>query len=440
MWKPDMDSGIWLCDARLGEISDQKGSTTATGSTGGFWIGLWSPDAKSVISLGRTGSWRLWNYDRDRKYWQQGVGVGGHTKSVMDISWSKDGSYLLSTASDQTTRLSAEWNHGQHSSWHEFGRPQIHGYDLKCIDSIGNRQFVSGAEEKLLRVFDEPRATAILLQKLSSNQDMIDGDMPGAASIPVLGLSNKAVEDAADDQMDLKGSDEQEATPSNGKSYASAIHLDCPPPEDDLARHTLWPERDKLYGHGHEISTVAASHDGTVIATACKASSLDQAVIRLFETKDWQEIKPPLTVHSLTVTCLRFSKDDRFLLSVGRDRRWAVFERENSNRTSYLFQKSVERAHSRMILSACWVPSTTERVLVTAGRDRAIKFWRLQEAGSEAIATIMASLPVTAVDVFPILLESSMVIASGTENGDVSIHVMRLHDSTIVSSFLLSNG
>lgn len=44
-------------------------------------------------------------------------------------------------------------------SWHEIGRPQIHGYEMKCISFIGaNRQrFVSGADEKILRVFDPPR-------------------------------------------------------------------------------------------------------------------------------------------------------------------------------------------------------------------------------------------------------------------------------------------
>ncbi len=76
------------------------------------------------------------------------------------------------------------------------------------------------------------------------------------------------------------------------------------------------PETEKLYGHGYEISILTASHDGSIIATACKASSIDHAVIRLFETKTWHEIKPPLTAHSLTVTRLRFSADDKYLLSV----------------------------------------------------------------------------------------------------------------------------
>lgn len=423
MWDSDAASGVWICTTRLGEISAQKGSTTATGSMGGFWIGLWSTDGQSVMSLGRTGSWRLWNYDRLQERWAQGVGISGHTKSITDIAWARDGSYLFSTGSDQTTRLHAEWINGQHSSWHEFARPQIHGYDLNCIDAVGALQFVSGADEKLLRVFDEPKGTAEVLRSLCGIDNTMEQRLPEAADIPVLGLSNKAVEEDPGDQADRTAT-AVEVVPSQ---LSGSIDMEIqdpshPPAEDDLARHTLWPEREKLYGHGYEISAVAASHDGLIIATACKASSLDHAVIRLFETKEWRELKPPLATHSLTVTSLRFAGDDQYLLSTGRDRQWAVFERDQANAVVFQLKQKNPKAHSRMILSACWAPVETGRIFVTGGRDKISKVWDLQKTAGEPLCAISASAPVTAVDMPSYLVNGLLVLAVATENGDVSIY------------------
>ena len=97
IWEADPTSGVWICLTRLGEISGQKGATTATGSPGGYWIGLWSPSGESILSLGRTGGWRIWSYGHDQGRWVQDVAVGGHVKQVTGLAWARDGGYLLST-------------------------------------------------------------------------------------------------------------------------------------------------------------------------------------------------------------------------------------------------------------------------------------------------------------------------------------------------------
>lgn len=437
IWQSEEDSGVWVCTTRLGENSAQKGSTTATGSTGGFWIGLWSPHGDNLVSLGRMGSWRLWNYERNQTRWVQGTGISGHTKSVADVAWSKDGSYLLSAGSDQTTRLYAVWKHGTKRSWHEMARPQIHGYDLNCIDSIGQTQFISGADEKLLRVFDEPRGTADLLDTLCGIRTNEQQRLPETATIPVLGLSNKTIESAEAEKLETDGdADAETASGNKSTSQDQSSDSEHPPFEDQLARHTLWPEREKLYGHGYEISAVAASNNGFLVATACKASSLEHAVIRLYTTKDWREVKPSLTAHSLTVTALCFSKDDQYLLSVGRDRQWAIFEREAAG-DSYIQRHSNSKGHSRMVLDACWVPLEAGRMFATAGRDKTVKVWRMDDINVECMATISASSPVTAVDVAPNMLQDDLLLAIGTDTGDVALHTLDLHDGVIKQTSLL---
>lgn len=427
-WESEESSGIWVCTTRLGEISAQKGSTTATGSTGGFWIGLWSPGGKSVACLGRAGSWRLWTYDGNQVRWIQAIGISGHTKAVTSIAWAKDGSYLLSASSDQTTRLFAEWKRKSACSWHEVSRPQIHGYDLNCIDSISQARFISGADEKLLRVFDEPRGTADLLFAVSGIPNMNGENMPEAANIPVLGLSNKRIDRAEDEQQALSiANDTQNGDSPSFIQPEEFKNLDRPPLEDDLARHMLWPEREKLYGHGYEISTVASSHDGTIIATSCKASSIDHAVIRLYTTKDWREVKPPLVAHSLTVTCLRFSTDDQYLLSVGRDRQWTVFERDSLQPEKYSLTESNPKGHSRMILSASWAPLHSPRIFFTAGRDKAVKLWKMQAGKTENVTVISIPSAATAVDIFPHRIRENIIIAVGSETGNIFTYFISVH-------------
>ncbi|KAI2623354.1 WD40 repeat-like protein [Hypoxylon sp. NC1633] len=447
IWEADPSSGIWVTTVRLGEISREKGATTATGSTGGFWTGLWSPDGSSVVCLGRTGSWRLWKYDRGQDQWIPHIGTSGHTKAVAGIAWSKNGDYLLSTSADQTTRLHASWNRGSgRETWHEMSRPQIHGYDLNCIDSLGNSQFVSGADEKLMRVFDEPKAVAKLLSRVCDIGSEHLETMPDAANMPVLGLSNKAI-DAVDDDLEIQAANpetDRDALDPGSTVRKSALEIDHPPFEDSLSRHTLWPEIEKLYGHGYEISCLAVSHDGTLIASACKASSINHAVIRLFETERWMEVKPPLAVHTLTATRLRFSADDKFLLSVGRDRQWAVFERDVSDKASYKLWQSNPKGHSRMILDATWASSANSLIFATAGRDKQVKIW--QQASTESgdssiscVTTIQESHPVTAIDFLHHNTENgALLLAAGTEIGKVSIYSIDV--TTLIVSSTMNLG
>ncbi|KAK4224850.1 Elongator complex protein 2 [Podospora fimiseda] len=451
VWESDPDSGIWITVARLGEVSREKGATTATGSIGGFWTCHWSPSGTSIITFGRTGSWRRWDYNTSDDAWQQHYAISGHTRAVTGISWAHDGSYLLSTSTDQTTRLHAQWTGAGSSpggTWHEMSRPQIHGYDLNCISTLGpTTSFVSGADEKLMRVFTEPKAVAHMLSRLTDSS-LTPSDIsaaPDAANMPVLGLSNKAI-DVVDDDADLSALEasahnsnaDREALDPASMVRKSALDIDHPPFEESLSRHTLWPEVEKLYGHGYEISCLATSHDGKLIASACKATSLNHAVIRLFETEKWTEVRPPLQAHSLTVTRVRFSPDDRYLVSVGRDRQWTVFEKnqEGEEAHEYKLVQAKEKGHTRMILDAAWAPliESGERVFATAGRDKQVKVWAKKQNGEqfELGKAVAEEQPVTALDFLPeVTKDGSLLLAVGTEAGKLLILTIKVTNGEV---------
>lgn len=486
IWESDPDSGIWVTTARLGEISREKGATTATGSIGGFWTGLWAPTGTSILTLGRTGSWRRWDWNAAQRAWVQDISVSGHTRPVTGIAWAPRGEYLLSTSADQTTRLHARWDEGSSSlssssataaaattaTWHEMARPQIHGYDLNCVDMLSATRFVSGADEKLMRVFSMPRAVARMLKTVTGHaivdetetQDGSTALMPDAANMPVLGLSNKATVEQPDDDYDVEQAAAAAANPETNHEAVdpasivrrSALDTSHPPFEESLSRYTLWPEVEKLYGHGYEVSCLAASHDGKLIASACKASSLNHAVIRVFETDRWTELRPPLAMHTLTATRLRFSPDDAYLLSVGRDRQWAVFVRRDARAGArgekyhhhgpdaakegempYVLQQKEPKGHTRMVLDAAWAPPAKEgersKFFATAGRDKSVKFW-LEHSSENGLFKLTNPVtdeqPVTAVDFLDKSRGTSdFVMAAGHEGGKIKIYTMRIGDS-----------
>jgi elongator complex protein 2 len=115
---------------------------------------------------------------------------------------------------------------------------------LNCIDSITESQFISGADEKLLRVFDEPKGVATMLNNLCGIQSSAT-ELPDAANIPVLGLSNKAIQAVEDNSAaaEPENVDEDSETVDPASVIKkSRLEITHPPFEDHLARHLLWPE------------------------------------------------------------------------------------------------------------------------------------------------------------------------------------------------------
>uniref|UniRef100_A0A8C7ZXV4 Elongator complex protein 2 n=1 Tax=Oryzias sinensis TaxID=183150 RepID=A0A8C7ZXV4_9TELE len=379
IWAPEDGSGVWVEQVRVGEVG---------GNTLGFYGCQMSPDGSMIVAHAFHGALHLWCKDPNKEDWRPGVVISGHFKAVQDLSWDPEGEFILSVGSDQTTRLFTPWKKqgNKQVTWHEISRPQIHGYDMQCLAMVGRFQFVSGADEKVLRVFQAPRnfvenfanITGTSKEKLLVSSDSVN--LPEGASTPALGLSNKAVF-----QGDLvpKSTVEKQFNSISDQYQESYFHpliLTEPPPEDHLLQNTLWPEIQKLYGHGFEIFCLASDSTGTLVASACKASKAEHAAVILWSTSTWRQLQM-LPYHTLTVTQMAFSPDAQLLLAVSRDRTWSLWRRSQEIKKNpdlppfslYAHTGKETAMHTRIIWSCDWSPDS--KYFVTSSRDKRVIVW-----------------------------------------------------------------
>jgi elongator complex protein 2 len=256
---------------------------------------------------------------------------------VVDACWAADGGCLLTVSTDQTARITTRLADGH---WCEIARPQVHGHDFSAVAALpcaapatrdgdapeqsgGAGQgtpaprylYASGSEEKVVRVFEAPRA---FLHTLASARGTPVSSSAAAAAaalgaaLPALGLSNKAVYQQDEEaEAAAAGSGSGGLAGVGAEAYAGGPDLAPnaapsavagPPLEEHLAQNTLWPEVHKLYGHGNELYCLAADPRGAYLASACRAQAGDAAAVWLWDTRTWTAAAQ-LAAHTLTGVC-----------------------------------------------------------------------------------------------------------------------------------------
>ncbi|KAG7385886.1 Elongator subunit elp2 [Phytophthora pseudosyringae] len=418
--KPRDGRGSWSPSLRVGEM----------GGNGLLSAGVLPTyhGRLTLISLGFGGQLERWEQQpAPSKLFLPAISVNGHCAEVTDLSWSPRGDYLASVSLDQTARVLAPSMLSMSKrtrEWHEISRAQVHGYDINCACFVlgehrTNDQFVSGADEKILRVFDAPDEVTHLVGQLtlSDNDDEANTKTQVSAEVlaktvqhvylPELSLTNKS---AHAEPSTFDG--------ASGDGYAKLSPLVSLPVGDTLGRKTLWPEQRKLYGHGNEMLSVTSSHAGDLLASACKSREERYAAVRLWKTADWSEAQQPLEGHKSSVVQMAFSPNDQFLLSVSKDRHFCVYERERSSEGKFALAERV-KAHRRIIWSCSWSPDSS--VFALGSRDQSFSLWN-QVGGkwAQACEPVALDAAVTAVSFSPKQMGSSAyLLAVGLEMGAI---------------------
>ncbi|KAG8442531.1 hypothetical protein GDO86_011361 [Hymenochirus boettgeri] len=373
LWEPDEESGVWLEQVRVGEVG---------GNTLGFLGCQFSPDKSMILSHAFHGALHLWSHSSTKQNeWFPSVVISGHFNSVQGLRWDPEGEFVITVGADQTTRLFCPWK-----------------------------------------------------RKGESQEDT---SLPEGATVPALGLSNKAVFHG---ELFTKPIHEEGKFSSVSEQYSQPyfqpLNLKEPPTEDHLLQNTLWPEVQKLYGHGYELFSVACNHGKTIIASACKASKREHAAIILWSTTSWKQLQN-LSYHNLTVTQMAFSPNDKFLLAVSRDRKWSLWKKqegfpEQSDFILYAHTDKNTSEHTRIIWTCDWTPDS--KYFVTGSRDKKVIVWgdcQLSATNEKnnpksfrpCSSLLDAGDSVTAVSVSRVLaLDGSYIVAVGLDCGKILLY------------------
>ncbi|GJQ14395.1 hypothetical protein GpartN1_g6186.t1 [Galdieria partita] len=414
LWSYMGTEGVWMPFERLTSFGG------APSTTAGFFGAYFSPQGDSIWAHGFMGQMYRWKFTGDCE-WKSVVTVSGHGKSISELCWKPvDGLFLASVSLDQTTRIFAPIRK-EEETFIEIARPQVHGHDIFTVGFVreDGLELMSGAEEKVIRVFAAPRPFVAHCRQLLSFENNYrsfyskEAEESAAivADMAALGLTNKAI--YSQDEMD-----------SGLVSDNSPVYC---PTENTLSQGTLWPEVAKLYGHGNPIVTCSCFPSKGLAASACQAQASKDAFIIIWDMEK-REKKETLYCHDLTVTRLTFSIHG-LLLSVSRDRSFAI-HKEDSNGvwTRVVHRKNI---HQRIIYDASW--SHDERLFCTASRDKYLKFhWAVDEShciGEYTNIFHMFDSGVRCVSFAPCgFKNNSYLVAVGLENGQICLLQVMMRD------------
>jgi elongator complex protein 2 len=207
------------------------------------------------------------------------------------------------------------------------------------------------------------------------------------------------------------------------------------PLERDLGVASVWPERDKLFGHTSElicVTSASTGDDSVIVASSTKARDAEAASIRIWQAATGKCVQI-LSSHRSTVATMSFSSSARYLVSSGKDRKICLWEKQKDQ---FSLAWSKESAHKRIVWAVHFNP-TDETVFASGSRDGCCKIWKIQDTTSCNVALLHSFTPtcsalegkpisVTALSFAPTTSRANVYLAIGTESGMIEMWTVPL--------------
>ncbi|XP_013393033.1 WD repeat-containing protein 90-like [Lingula anatina] len=146
---------------------------------------------------------------------------------------------------------------------------------------------------------------------------------------------------------------------------------------EDLSQST----QRHLIGHTEEISTLALQNDCQVLASASGGAGLTQSQICLWDLQQMVCHKV-LSHHEQEVVCMAYSRDDRFLISVGDYRECSVVVWDTKT------YAVLTTSHTSLPIHQLTFDPYTMNEFVTVGQNGSVLFWLLDETGADVVLNV----------------------------------------------------
>ncbi|KAK3091415.1 hypothetical protein FSP39_019740, partial [Pinctada imbricata] len=140
-------------------------------------------------------------------------------------------------------------------------------------------------------------------------------------------------------------------------------------------------EQKHLMGHTEEISTLTLQNDCQALASASGSFGMSPSQICIWDLQQFT-CKKVLSYHEYDIVCLAYSREDRFLVSVGdyRDNSIVVW-------STYNYQVLTTYKTTAPVHDLAWDPYTVNE-FASVGQDGTVLFWLLDETTTDVCLNV----------------------------------------------------
>jgi WD40 repeat protein/energy-coupling factor transporter ATP-binding protein EcfA2 len=329
-----------------------------------------SPDGKTLVS----GSWdntiKLWNVETGEEIRT----LKGHDNSVNSVNFSPDGKTLVSGSGDKTIKL---WNV-------ETGQEirTLKGHDNSVISvnfSPDGKTLVSGSGDKTIKLWNVKTGQEIRTLKGHDNSVISVNFSPDGKTL-VSGSGDKTIKlwnvETGKEILTLKGHDNAVWSVNfspDGKTLVSGS-LDKTIKLWNVETGKLWngstgQEIRTLKGHDSYVNSVNFSPDGKTLVSGSEDKTIklwDVETGKLWNVETGKEIRT-LKGHDSYVYSVNFSPDGKTLVSGSRDKTIKLWDVETGQEIRTL------KGHDGSVKSVNFSPDG--KTLVSGSNDNTIKLW-----------------------------------------------------------------